>query len=101
MMIEGITPTNTVSGNLYPSNVGRTVSPAAAEKEFLTVFYKEMLKQAFKSPSLSLAGEENENNFFSTFSSEMMVEQLAEELVKNEAFRPGWVPTTGKVQGND
>lgn len=64
---------------------------AEARQEFLTIFYKELLKQAFKAPDLSLGESEQENAFVSAFNSDLMVEQLARELVKNGSFDPGLV----------
>ena len=68
----------------------RTNSPSEARTEFLTIFYKELLKQAFKAPDLSLKGEEKEDNVISNFNSDIMVEQLARELAKNASTRPRW-----------
>lgn len=57
------------------------------KEEFLTYFYKEILKQAIKMPDLSLG--ENENNSVSKiFTSDLMAEKLAQELVQSGAFSP-------------
>jgi len=83
---------------LIAANPYNQILPAASndasakiKDEFLTIFYKELLKQAFKAPDLSLGDREEENNFFSSFNSDLMVEQLAQELAKSAAFRPEWV----------
>jgi Rod binding domain-containing protein len=54
------------------------------EQEFVAIFYKELLKQAFKTPSFGL--DESSNSMYSTFGSDMMVEKLALELAKSNAF---------------
>lgn len=76
-----------VSSALRGSNIAST----EAQDEFLTIFYKELLKQAFKVPDLSL-GEENQ---FMIYNSDLMVEQLARELVKSGSLRPEWVSAIG------
>ena len=54
------------------------------KEEFLAIFYKELLKQAFKAPSLSF---ENENNsLVGSFGSDLFVEKLALELAQSGAF---------------
>jgi len=53
--------------------------------EFLALFYKEILKQAFDSPSFSTYGEE-ENSMSAMFTSDIMVGKMAEQLVKSKAF---------------
>ena len=72
-------------------------------EEFLTIFYKEMLKQAIKSPSLAYDpdNQEGENNLFSDLNTDIMVEQFAKELVKNQLARPGWLPAEQPVQSTE
>jgi hypothetical protein len=67
-----------------------------AGEEFLTVFYKEMLKQAIKSPSFSYDPDNKSGTeaFFSTYNTDLMVEQFARQLAKNQAARPGWLPVS-------
>ena len=50
------------------------------EKEFLAIFYKELLKDAFKTPQLN-AGENS-----ISFASDMLVQQFAEELAQSRSF---------------
>lgn len=59
-----------------------TSSENKVREEFLTIFYKELLKQAFSASSLGLNTEENENNMVSSFSSDIMVEHLARQLAQ-------------------
>lgn len=60
---------------------GASSRSTAVQKEFLTIFYKELLKQAFKAPDLSI-GDKDENNFVSSFGSDAMIEQLAQEMAR-------------------
>jgi len=55
------------------------------KEEFLAVFYKELLKQAFKPPRLGVDNEEN-NSMTTTFGSDLLVERLALELAQSGAF---------------
>lgn len=64
--------------------------------EFLAIFYKELLKQVFKAPDLSPGEEDKENNFVSSFSSDLMVEQLAEQMAKKAAIGPQWLTEAGE-----
>ena len=68
------------------------------QDEFLTIFYKELLKQTFKAPDLNPLGEDQESdgNFVSAFRSDLLVEQLAQELVKSGQLRPDWFPGANK-----
>lgn len=50
------------------------------EEEFLVIFYKELLKQVFK------PFENEEGEYTKTFSSDLLVEQLALEFAKNRSF---------------
>jgi len=63
---------------------------AEARTEFLTIFYKELLKQVIKAPDFSLDDEDKKDNLISSYNSDVMVEQLARELAKNAATRPNW-----------
>jgi hypothetical protein len=54
------------------------------KEEFLAIFYKQLLKQAFKPPKL---GFENEDHSLTgTFGSDLLVERLALELARSGAF---------------
>jgi Rod binding domain-containing protein len=65
-----------------------------AGEEFLTVFYKEMLKEAIKAPSFSYDPDNKSETetFFSTYNTDLLVEQFAKQLAKNQIARPGWLP---------
>jgi Rod binding domain-containing protein len=63
------------------------------QKEFLTIFYKELLKQTFKAPDLSIHDDkEEENNLLSSFSSDAMIDQLAQEMASRAALGTGSLP---------
>ncbi|MBU0671420.1 MAG: hypothetical protein KJ732_00160 [Candidatus Margulisbacteria bacterium] len=53
--------------------------------EFLAIFYKELLKQAFKPPKLGLS--EDDISFSSTFGADMLVDQFALQLAQSNAFK--------------
>jgi len=59
------------------------ITDEQVKEEFLTLFYKEMLKQNFKAPNLSV-GEKDNNSFSSMFSSEIMVNKIAGELARRQ-----------------
>ena len=54
------------------------------KEEFLAIFYKALLKQAFKPPKLGMGDEEN--SLSTTFGSDLLVERLALELARSGAF---------------
>ena len=63
------------------------------KEEFLAIFYKELLKQAFKPPKLGFESENN--NLTGTFASDMLVERLSLELARSGAFSPENLFPTG------
>ena len=67
-----------------------------AQSEFMTIFYKELLKQVFKTPNFSVADEEEKRSGFASFNSDMMVEQLAELL----AAKQSWVLSSQQLLGS-
>ncbi|OGC06266.1 hypothetical protein A3H38_01005 [candidate division WOR-1 bacterium RIFCSPLOWO2_02_FULL_46_20] len=52
--------------------------------EFLVIFYKELLKQAFAPPTFGVA--EEKNSFGSLVGNDLMIEKLAMELAESRAF---------------
>lgn len=77
---------NILSAEMF-QQVGRVSGYEQRQKvneEFLAIFYRELLKQAFKPPKLGL-GSEN-NSLTGAFSSDLLVERLALELARNRAF---------------
>ena len=62
-----------------------------AKKEFLAIFYKELLRQSFqpaKSAWGGLAGENN-NSALTAFGNDIMLEKMAQHLASsNQAFSP-------------
>lgn len=92
-MIESVSPLRETS---YNPGV-QSAASAKVQEEFLTIFYKELLKQAFKAPDLGPADEEKkENDFMSSFRSDLMVEQLAQEMVKRGSLSPNWFKVNGQ-----
>ncbi|HVN66862.1 MAG TPA: hypothetical protein VMT55_00695 [Candidatus Sulfotelmatobacter sp.] len=76
------------------NNVSGTAAAAQAQDEFLVIFYKELLKNAFQAPNLSPVDEPEKDgatNTAATFSSEIMVEQLAREMIKSGQLRPDFM----------
>lgn len=63
----------------------------AAKEEFLTIFYKELLRQVFKAPDLSLGDDQNKVDLVGSFGSDLMVEQLARELARKGSFDARWI----------
>ena len=88
---NGIDPTDSQTQLLAAAQVAQATHSEKAQQEFMTLFYKEMLKQAFKPEDLNGDEEPQENSFISDFKSDIMVEQLANEMVKNGALRPNWL----------
>lgn len=69
--------------------------PGNTEKaqEFLTIFYKEMLKQSIKLPGMSVDGSEDESGFASLteMNSDLLIEKFAKQLAKSQAAQLGWI----------
>lgn len=67
--------------------LGRLPMDQKVKDEFMAIFYKELLKQAFKAPQIGITdGEENNQSFASLFTSDLLVEKLALELARNKSF---------------
>ena len=82
-MVEAI---NGITGNYYDGIP--VIQPAKGrekvQQEFMALYYKEILKQAFKTPDLGL---DKENASFSqTFGKDILVEQMAMELARSKAY---------------
>jgi Rod binding domain-containing protein len=91
-MVDQINPLVTSTGSyaqLLPA--ARTAAGAKAQNEFLAIFYKEMLKQVFKTPNLSPLGEDEQANFTSNLNQDMLVDQLADQLAKKALAGQSWV----------
>ncbi|OGC10373.1 hypothetical protein A3D23_07565 [candidate division WOR-1 bacterium RIFCSPHIGHO2_02_FULL_53_26] len=82
-----------------PSAAG-TARSAKVTEEFLTIFYKEMLKTAIKSPDLTFGDEEEKekNSVFYSLNQDVMIEQFAHQLAKDQMERPGWLPAPGAAK---
>ncbi|MFC1511528.1 hypothetical protein ACFL5U_04020 [Candidatus Margulisiibacteriota bacterium] len=87
-MIEEVQNINSLSGvaraQAFQGIQGVGAGGQKVQDEFLAIFYKELLKQAFKPPNLWL--EEKDNSQMRNFASDMMVEKLSLELAQSQAF---------------
>ncbi len=77
---------NGITGNYYDGIP--VIQPAKGrekvQQEFMALYYKEILKQAFKTPDFGL--DKENASFFQTFGKDLLVEQLAMELARSKAF---------------
>ena len=90
--MEAVSPLSALTAyNRVDQAAGVNGTGAGASEEFLTVFYKEMLKEAIKAPSFSYDPEENSdaNSFFTAYNTDIMIEQFAKQLAKNQLASPG------------
>jgi hypothetical protein len=73
--------------DLYPA--AQAAASSGVEQEFLEIFYKQLLKQAFQAPNFAPFAEEdgNSNSFFTAFKNDIIVDQLAQELVRGTDLR--------------
>ncbi len=92
-MIDPVNPVgeNSISYAELAAAAARAERTEAAKKEFLTMFYKELLKQAIKTPNLSLGDpDQEENNISSSYGSDLLVEKLAGQLAEKAASQINW-----------
>lgn len=96
-MVDGLSPLSgagSYSQILPAALAARNATGADAarvKEEFVALFYKELLKQAFKVPDLSIGDDETGQSGFSAINSDLMIDQLASELAKKGSFAlPGW-----------
>lgn len=85
--INGIGGSSTLQGMQSMREMQALLGSQGKQKvkeEFLAIFYKELLKQSFKPPKLSIGNEDN--SLTRTFGSDMLVERLALELARSGAF---------------
>ena len=93
--MEAISPLSALAGDPRLSQAASAAGAnSPAGEEFLTLFYKEMLKEAIKAPSFSYDPDDQSETetFFSAYNTDLMVEQFAKQLAKNQVARPGWLP---------
>ena len=123
-MLDGINANNTEAllalQKYQPAAANDIQVRQKVQEEFLAIFYKELLKQAFKPSKLGLTNEdENENSLTTTYGSDIMLDKLSEELVQNKALSQGLLdsllpsaansesptqtaaPSSGKDEGSD
>ncbi|MGB9613667.1 MAG: hypothetical protein ACPL4K_05815 [Candidatus Margulisiibacteriota bacterium] len=90
-MIEAISPGYNL--NYLPAfpQIKKEESSKVKE-EFLAIFYKEILKQVFKSPDLRLGDNEQKSmDLVGSFGSDLMIDQLARELARKGSFDAKWL----------
>lgn len=83
-----IEPINNIEPNqpmLAAAAAQSTQRSLKTQEEFLVVFYKELLKQNMKNPSLSLS-EEDENPF-GALTSDVMIDKLATEIARKQLLQ--------------
>lgn len=91
-MMDALSPLLGSSGTLMPRSIaGNGRADGKVQTEFLTLFYKELLKQVFKAPDLSM-GEKDEknNNLMSAYNSDLMAEKMAEMLAQKAIASQQW-----------
>ena len=59
---------------------------AKVKEEFMALFYKEILKQAFKPPTSGFGEKGEENSMLGAFSSDLLIEKMALELAQSKSF---------------
>lgn len=89
-----------IAGNYYDGIP--VIQPATArekvQQEFMAIYYKEILKQAFKTSDFSL--DKENASFFQTFGKDLLVEQMAMELARSKAYSAQNIfPSTFKKDG--
>ncbi|MFA4843787.1 MAG: hypothetical protein WC632_02405 [Candidatus Margulisiibacteriota bacterium] len=90
-MVEQINPlVHSASSYAQLLPAARTAAGARAQNEFMAIFYKEMLKQVFKTPNLSPLSEEDQTNFASNLNQDMLIDQLAEQMAKTAIASQAW-----------
>jgi len=91
-MLEGINADNTealLALQKYQATAADNIQVRQkVQEQFLAIFYKELLKQAFNPSKLGLT-DENESSLTATYGSDIMLSKLSEELVKNKALSQG------------
>lgn len=85
-MIENIQPLSAAQASAQQSVSVNAAVAQQVKEEFLALFYRELLKQSFQAPSLSINGEEDTNNLPRQLSSDIFVEHMAQELAKSGAI---------------
>lgn len=73
--------------SIYPA--AQSAAASGVEREFLEIFYKQLLKQVFQAPNFAPFAEESgmNNSFFTSFKNDILVDQLAQQLVRGTDLR--------------
>lgn len=82
-MIDSLSPYLAVKNYSQIMPAARTAASAKVKDEFLAIFYKEILKQVFKTPDLTLGEENEQKNLLTSFNSDLMIEHLAQQLARD------------------
>jgi Rod binding domain-containing protein len=86
-MIDSLSTIQRLAQNYQQAGLSNTPAAQQVKTEFMAIFYKELLKQSFQSPSLSLGGDDDNNpSPVKLFASDILVEKLAMELARNGAI---------------
>ncbi len=96
--ISAISGMSSYYSNLIPA--AQAAQTGSAKEEFLAMFYKELLKQTVKVPDLSFKSEDETEpsyNVASSFGSEALIDQLADQLARKMAVQLGWNSATGEA----
>lgn len=86
--IQGIQDTQSIVNMQVLRQLGQAQASQKVKDEFMAIFYKELLKQAFKPPNVGFSGEgeNSSNSIAAVFSSDLLVEKMALELAQSRAF---------------
>ena len=100
-MIEGISPiASSGPEDLYQVQPAAVSRDEQVKEEFMTMFYKEMLKQTFKAPKLGPVEEDDANpSAYSTMTSDLMIDQLAKQMAQSANARPAWLDERVREEG--
>ena len=66
------------------TSVSMPMSDERVKQEFLAIFYKELLKKAFKAPNFGTANEHN--SLTTLYASDLMINKLALQLAASKGY---------------
>ena len=89
--IPGINPLSAIGSdiNMFNVNTNKVNTKAGADKEFVSIFVSQILKQVFENQS-SMFGDEKEEGALGDFSknlyNDIMMAKISSEIAQNKAF---------------
>ena len=89
--IPGINPMSAIGSdiNMFNVNTKKVNTKAGADKEFVSIFVSQILKEVFENQS-SMFGEEKEEGALGDFSknlyNDIMMAKISSEIAQNKAF---------------